>query len=210
MHEFELGMRFSFVSARLFFNLGRVTVVVQCAAPSVGSVYRYILPSRGLYNGREVNFVFFCFFFVFWVSHVFSFFSWYFPFILVDFPVNSDVFFTFVLFFLSVPCVSYFFWFLFLSFCYILCHYQCFCVLFSLFFGYFPSCSCFLVISNVFLAFSWPSICLYVFSIFGIYTLILLGLLLSCPRFFRCVFPFFHYYLFLRFFVFAGTVLCFS
>ena len=50
----------------------------------------------------------------------------------------------------------------------------------------------------------------YVFSIFGIYTLTLLGLLLSCPRFFRCVFPFFHYYLFLRFFVFAGTVLCFS
>ena len=46
----------------------------------------------------------------------------------------------------------------------------------------------------------------YVFSIFGIYTLILLGLLLSCPRFFRCVFPFFHYYLFLRFFVFAGGV----
>ena len=36
------------------------------------------------------------FFFVFWVSHVFSFFFWYFPFILLDFPVNSDVFFTFV------------------------------------------------------------------------------------------------------------------
>ena len=43
-----------------------------------------------------------------------SFFFWYFPFILLDFPVNSDVFFTFVLFFLAVPCVSYFFGFLFL------------------------------------------------------------------------------------------------
>ena len=82
---------------------------------------------------------------------MFSFFFWYVPFILLDFPVNSDVFFTFVLFFLAVPCVSYFFGFLFLSFCYILCHYQCFCVLFSLFFGYFPSFSCFLVISNVLL-----------------------------------------------------------
>ena len=57
---------------------------------------------------------FFGIFFVFWVSHVFSFFFWYFPFILLDFPVNSDVFFTFVLFFLAVPCVSYFFGFLFL------------------------------------------------------------------------------------------------
>ena len=64
-------------------------------------------------NGREVNFVFFLvffdFLFVFWVSHVFSFFFWYFPVILLDFPVNSDVFFTFVLFLLAVPCVSYFF-----------------------------------------------------------------------------------------------------
>ena len=41
-------------------------------------------------------------------------FFWYFPFILLDFPVNSDVFFTFVLFFLAVPCVSFFFVFLFL------------------------------------------------------------------------------------------------
>ena len=57
---------------------------------------------------------FFGIFFVFWVSHVFSFFFWYFPFILLDFPVNSDVFFTFVLFFLAVPCVSFFFGFLFL------------------------------------------------------------------------------------------------
>ena len=57
---------------------------------------------------------FFGIFFVFWVSHVFSFFFWYFPFILLDFPVNSGVFFTFVLFFLAVPCVSYFFVFLFL------------------------------------------------------------------------------------------------
>ena len=57
---------------------------------------------------------FFGIFFVFWASHVFSFFFWYFPFILLDFPVNSDVFFTFVLFFLAVPCVSYFFGFLFL------------------------------------------------------------------------------------------------
>ena len=65
-------------------------------------------------KGREVNFGFFCFFlifFVFWVSHVFSFFFWYFPFILLDFSVNSDVFFTFVLFFLAVPCVSFFFGF---------------------------------------------------------------------------------------------------
>ena len=57
---------------------------------------------------------FFGFFFVFWVSHVFSFFFWYFPFMLLDFPVSSGVFFTFVLFFLAVPCVSYFFGFLFL------------------------------------------------------------------------------------------------
>ena len=42
---------------------------------------------------------------------MFSFFFWYFPFILLDFPVNSDVFFTFVLVFLAVPCVSYFFGF---------------------------------------------------------------------------------------------------
>ena len=66
-------------------------------------------------KGREVNFGFFWFFFgffsFFWVSHVFSFFFWYFPFILLDFPVNSHVFFTFVLFFLAVPCVSYFFGF---------------------------------------------------------------------------------------------------
>ena len=73
------------------------------------------LHPAGFINGREVNFGFFLFFFgcffVFWVSHVFSFFFWYFPFILLDFPVNSDVFFTFVLFFLAVPCVSYFFGF---------------------------------------------------------------------------------------------------
>ena len=40
---------------------------------------------------------------------MFSFFFWYFPVILLDCPVNSDVFFTFVLFLLAVPCVSYFF-----------------------------------------------------------------------------------------------------
>ena len=74
-----------------------------------------------LQNGREVNFgilfVFFWIFFVFWVSHVFSFFFWYFPFMLLDFPVNSDVFFTFVLFFLAVPCVSYFLGFFVSSCC---------------------------------------------------------------------------------------------
>ena len=69
-----------------------------------------------LKKGREVNFgfffvFFFGIFFVFWVSHVFSFFFWYFPFILLDFPVNSDAFFTFVLFFLAAPCVSFFFCF---------------------------------------------------------------------------------------------------
>ena len=45
---------------------------------------------------------------------MFSFFFWYFPFMLLDFPVNPDVFFTFVLFFLAVPCVSFFLGFLFL------------------------------------------------------------------------------------------------
>ena len=70
--------------------------------------------TRGARLILEFFLFFFGFFFVFWVSHVFSFFFWYFPFILLDFPVNSDVFFTFVLFFLAVPCVSYFFGFLFL------------------------------------------------------------------------------------------------
>ena len=69
---------------------------------------------RGARLILEFFLFFFGFFFVFWASHVFSFFFWYFPFILLDFPVNSDVFFTFVLFFLAVPCVSYFFGFLFL------------------------------------------------------------------------------------------------
>ena len=70
--------------------------------------------SKGARLILEFFLFFFGFFFVFWVSHVFSFFFGYFPFILLDFPVNSDVFFTFVLFFLAVPCVSYFFGFLFL------------------------------------------------------------------------------------------------
>ena len=82
-----------------------------------GYVLCYVLFLGEMIKGREVNFGFFLFFFgfffVFWVSHVFSFFFWYFPFILLDFPVNSDAFFTFVLFFLAVPCVSYFFVFCF-------------------------------------------------------------------------------------------------
>ena len=68
---------------------------------------------RGARLILEFFLFFFGIFFVFWVSHVFSFFFWYFPFMLLDFPVNSDVFFTFVLFFLAVPCVSYFFGFCF-------------------------------------------------------------------------------------------------
>ena len=64
-------------------------------------------------KGREVSFGIFLVFFLEFFSFFgfpmcFPFFFWYFPFILLDFPVNSDVFFTFVLFFLAVPCVSYF------------------------------------------------------------------------------------------------------
>ena len=143
-------------------------------------------------------FVFFlgCFF-VFWVPHVFSFFFWYFPFILLDFPVNSDVFFTFVLFFLAVPCVSYFFGFCSFHFATFLSLPMFLCSVFVVFWFF----SFILVLSRhfkcVLCLFLAPHMSnFYVFSIFDIYTLILLGLLLSCPRFFRCVFPFFHYYLF--------------
>ena len=80
----------------------------------------------------------------------FPFFFWYFPFILLDFPVNSDVFFTFVLVFLAVPCVSYFFGFCSFHFAtffvttnvFVFC-FRCFLVIFlhSRVFSSFQTCS---------------------------------------------------------------------
>ena len=151
------------------------------------------MPSRGLYNGRAVNFVFLVFFlsffFVFGVSHVFSFFFWYVPFILLDFPVSSDVFFTFVLFFLS--CVSNFFGFCSFHFAtffvttnvFVFC-FRCFLVIFlhSRVFSSFQTCSL------PFLGRPYVSF-LCVFHFWHLYSHFARSSL-SCPRFFDVFFHF--------------------